>query len=67
MSLVRIHLLTSCKGYLLLVFHTSSMGWQFRITNLAGEVFGMQLPYESADAAERVGRNWIDLNCGDCK
>lgn len=60
---VRIHLLTTFKDSLLLVFHTNSTGWQFRVTNQEGKVFGMQLPYDSANAAERVGRNWIDFNC----
>ncbi|HEY9651595.1 MAG TPA: hypothetical protein V6C95_13085 [Coleofasciculaceae cyanobacterium] len=63
MSPARIHLLTNFQGYLLLVFHTNSQGWQFRVTNPTGEVFGMRLPYDSADAAERVGRNWIDFRC----
>lgn len=60
---VRIHLLTTVKDSLLLVFHTNSTGWQFRVTNPTGKVFGMQLPYDSANLAERVGRNWIDFNC----
>lgn len=60
MSTVRIHELTVFQGYLLLVFYTNSTGWQFRVTNQAGEIFGMQLPYDTANAAERVGRNWID-------
>ena len=63
MPLARIHLITIFQGYLLLVFHTHSQGWQFRVANSAGLVFGMQLPYDSAAAAERVGRNWIDSKC----
>lgn len=58
---VRIHQITILQDHLLLVFHTNSIGWQFRVTNLAGEIFGMELPYETADAAERVARNVIDF------
>ncbi|HBB34451.1 MAG TPA: hypothetical protein DDZ80_27730 [Cyanobacteria bacterium UBA8803] len=61
MPLIHIHLLTIFQDYLLLVFHTESHCWQFRVTTPAGEVFGMQLPYDSPDVAERVARNWIDF------
>ncbi|HEY9849354.1 MAG TPA: hypothetical protein V6D28_07840 [Leptolyngbyaceae cyanobacterium] len=57
---IRIHQITIFQDHLLLVFHTNSTGWQFRVTNPAGEIFGMELPYETADAAERVARNVID-------
>ncbi|HAG85128.1 MAG TPA: hypothetical protein DD379_18210 [Cyanobacteria bacterium UBA11162] len=60
MRLIHIHLFTILQDYLLLVFHTDSQCWQFRVTNSTGEIFGMALPYDSAEAAERVGRNWID-------
>ncbi|MBD2181265.1 hypothetical protein H6S82_22680 [Planktothrix sp. FACHB-1355] len=63
MPIVRIHQIVVLQEYLLLVFHTNSTGWQFRVTNSTGKVFGMQLAYETPDAAERVGRNWIDYRC----
>lgn len=63
MPIACIHQITILQGHLLLVFRTNSTGWQFRVTNSAGKVFGMELHYDTADAAERVGRNLIDFRC----
>ena len=60
MPTVSIHQMTIFQDHLLLVFYTNSYGWEFRVTNPTGEIFGMQLPYDSPNIAERVGRNWID-------
>jgi hypothetical protein len=59
--ITHIRIFTAYRGYLLTVFFTKLHCWQFRVTTLTGDVFGMQLPYDSADVAERVGRNWIDF------
>ncbi len=47
------------QGVTLLVFHTESHCWQFRVITASGAVFGEQKLYYTPEAAEKAGRDWI--------
>ncbi|MCS6283682.1 MAG: hypothetical protein HUM72_24455, partial [Dolichospermum sp.] len=46
----------------LLVFYTEAHCWQFRLISAGGEVFGERKLYYTPEAAEKAGREWIDLD-----
>ncbi|AFW97175.1 hypothetical protein ANA_P10005 (plasmid) [Anabaena sp. 90] len=53
---------TIINNVTLLVFYTESDCWQFRLITTGGEVFGERKLYYSPEAAEKAGREWIDLD-----
>lgn len=55
----RIHLITHIGKNLLIVLHTQTQAWLFRAVNSAGETIQEQTGFESAEAAERAGREWF--------
>jgi hypothetical protein len=56
----RIHLITHIGKNLLIVLHTPSKAWLFRAVNSAGKTIQEQTDFESAEAAERAGREWFE-------
>ncbi len=56
--MTRIHVLAYIRGFLLLVFYDAK-GYQFRVANARGEVFGQREIFYLPEAAEREGRRWI--------
>ncbi len=57
--LINVHLVVIINNITLLVFHTESDCWEFRLISAGGEVFGQQRIYYSPEAAEKAGREWI--------
>lgn len=53
-----IYMLTCIDGLMLLVFKDSD-GYQFRVVNFEGNVFGQQEVFRSAMRAEREGRQFV--------
>ncbi|MBG1259929.1 hypothetical protein [Nostoc commune] len=50
---------THTLGCTLLVFYTDAHCWQFRLISPGGTVFEERKIYYTAQAAEKVGREWI--------
>ena len=46
-------------GATLIVFYTEAHCWQFRLISPGGAVFGERKIYYSAEAALKVGLEWI--------
>ena len=59
MSQIRIHLLTSINGLVLLVYYYDARAWQLGIIS-GSAVFGECKIYCCAVAAQRAGREWIE-------
>ncbi len=55
----KIHLITSTRLGILLVFFTDGGCWQFRVLSCGGAVFGEKKLYYTAQAAEKAGRDWV--------
>ena len=55
----KIHLIVGIRGAILVVFYTNAKCWQFQIVSFEGVVFGERKIYYTAEAALRVGRDWI--------
>ncbi|MEI6445740.1 MAG: hypothetical protein WCO29_22075 [Nostocales cyanobacterium ELA583] len=58
----KIDSVTIINNVTLLVFYTEADCWQFRLISAGGEVFGERKLYYSPEAAEKAGREWIDLD-----
>jgi hypothetical protein len=54
---VKIHTLTITPMGILVVFHNNL--WQFRVISSDGLVYGHSSNYYTAEAAEKVGRQWV--------
>ena len=59
---IKVDSVTIINNVTLLVFYTESDCWQFRLITTGGEVFGERKLYYSPEAAEKAGREWIDLD-----
>ncbi len=57
MSLTKIHLLTITPMGILVVFRDNL--WQFRVLSSDGAIYGHSSNYYTAQAAEKVGREWV--------
>lgn len=63
MTPITIHSFTYVAGLVLVVFQDSE-GYRFEVINVAGQVFGRDITFPSAEAAERRGKAWIRVACG---
>ncbi len=57
MSTAKIHLLTITPFGVLVVFRDNL--WQFRVLSSDGAIYGHSSNYYTAEAAEKVGREWV--------
>ncbi len=57
MTPTKIHLLTIMPFGILIVFRDNI--WQFRVLSFDGAIYGHTNHYYTAEAAEKVGRQWV--------
>jgi len=57
MTLTKIHLLIIIPMGILVVYR--DFLWQFRVLSCDGAIYGHSSNYYTAEAAEKVGREWV--------
>ncbi|QLE45501.1 hypothetical protein FD723_34960 (plasmid) [Nostoc sp. C052] len=59
MSQVKVDTVLCVNGSVLMVFYTPVHCWEFRIISRTGGIFGEQKIYYTAEAALRMGLEWL--------
>lgn len=60
MSRTTVHHVIGVDGTTLIVFHTQSYCWQFRLISAGGAVSGERKIYYNAEAALKAGLEWVE-------